>query len=363
MEKSVQPPPPAGGHGHHSFRGGIAGAHVWVLALLAVGPMLFLPSSGKAQQGGQTSSTPPLTGTGAPAGNCGVGSLYVNTTTGDLYDCNGGSWNKVNGSGSGGSGTVTQVTSGNFPPLFNVSVATNTTTPAFSFATINQSSHTVYGNCTGSTGAPAFCALTAAMLPTLSIDGQWADVHHRVDLQRKCGRGGAFGGVESGKRQRADGPGAWQCRTSIREQWPRRRPQLPRPHRLLCLRQSLDHAGCDHDAHKRDGSCLHLQPVRYALVTWAGITGSPATCTIQIKSSDSVGDLINNGSAISVAPSNGTTSQAFTPAAGSSDFRTDGGGLCLRDLSHGGNSDVSISFLITVYRARPARARLAMVGA
>ena len=79
----------------------VSGAHVWVLAALALGSILFLPPAGKAQQGGQTSSTPPLTGSVAPAGNCGVGSMYVNTTTGDLYDCSGGSWLKVNGGGSG----------------------------------------------------------------------------------------------------------------------------------------------------------------------------------------------------------------------------------------------------------------------
>jgi hypothetical protein len=49
------------------------------------------------------------------------------------------------------------------------------------------------------------------------------------------------------------------------------------------------------------------------IITWASITGSPATCTIQIKSGDSLGNVINNGSAISVSPANGTTAQAFTP--------------------------------------------------
>jgi hypothetical protein len=50
------------------------------------------------------------------------------------------------------------------------------------------------------------------------------------------------------------------------------------------------------------------------ILTWASITGSPSACTIQIKSADSLGNLLNNGSAISVTPSNGTTGQAFTPA-------------------------------------------------
>src|SRR5260370_14009761 len=66
-----------------------------LIALFTISPTMH------AQQGGQTSSTPPLTGTTAPNGGCGVGSMYVNTTTGDLYDCNAGAWNKVNGGGGG----------------------------------------------------------------------------------------------------------------------------------------------------------------------------------------------------------------------------------------------------------------------
>jgi hypothetical protein len=50
-------------------------------------------------------------------------------------------------------------------------------------------------------------------------------------------------------------------------------------------------------------------------ITWAGITGSPSGCTIQIKSGDSLGNFLNNGSALAVTPANGTTSQTFTPAA------------------------------------------------
>jgi hypothetical protein len=49
--------------------------------------------------------------------------------------------------------------------------------------------------------------------------------------------------------------------------------------------------------------------------TFAGITGSPATCTVQLKSADSLGNLINNGAAVAVTAANGTTSKAFTPVA------------------------------------------------
>src|SRR5260370_29328400 len=102
---------PSGPHAHHIGRAGIPGAHVWVLAMLALGSF-YAPIKCNAQQGGQTSSVPPLTGSGAPSGNCGVGSMYVNTTTGNLYDCKAGSWNNVTGSGggafSGGLGTSFQ---------------------------------------------------------------------------------------------------------------------------------------------------------------------------------------------------------------------------------------------------------------
>ena len=50
-------------------------------------------------------------------------------------------------------------------------------------------------------------------------------------------------------------------------------------------------------------------------LTWASITGSPATCTLQIQGVDSAGNALNNGSTFSVSPANGTTSQTFTAAA------------------------------------------------
>lgn len=55
-------------------------------------------------------------------------------------------------------GTVSQVSSGSFSPLFNVSVATPTTTPTFTFAGISQSAHLFYGN-NGSSGVPSFNAV------------------------------------------------------------------------------------------------------------------------------------------------------------------------------------------------------------
>src|SRR6185437_5909875 len=52
------------------------------------------------------------------------------------------------------------------------------------------------------------------------------------------------------------------------------------------------------------------------VTTWAGITGSPLTCTFQIESGDSIGNVINTGPAISVTPSNGTTSSTFVGVPG-----------------------------------------------
>src|SRR5271170_5529281 len=66
-------------------------------------------------------------------------------------------------------GTVTSVTSGNFSPLFNVTVATPTTTPAFSFAAISESANVVYaGPTSGGPLAPTFRALVAGDVPALS---------------------------------------------------------------------------------------------------------------------------------------------------------------------------------------------------
>jgi hypothetical protein len=69
---------------------------------------------------------------------------------------------------AGGGGTVTSFSAGNLSPLFTTSVATATTTPALTFTLSNATAHTFYGNNTGSTGAPAFVAITAADVPTLN---------------------------------------------------------------------------------------------------------------------------------------------------------------------------------------------------
>jgi len=55
-----------------------------------------------------------------------------------------------------GSGTVTSFSSGNLSPLFTTSVGTATTTPALSFTLSNAAAHTIFGNFSGSSGAPSY---------------------------------------------------------------------------------------------------------------------------------------------------------------------------------------------------------------
>lgn len=57
----------------------------------------------------------------------------------------------------GGTGTVTTISSGNLSPIFNVSVANPTTTPAFSFSLLNAAQNSVLaGPATGGAGAPSY---------------------------------------------------------------------------------------------------------------------------------------------------------------------------------------------------------------
>ncbi len=357
----------SGAHMHSTAtRGHIPGAHAWVLAAAALASVLFLPKAAKAQQGGQTSSTPPLTGTTAPAGACGAGSLYVNRTTGDLYDCNGGAWNKVNGGGSGafsgglgtsyqdvggistpanpasgnarlffnsgtsllacltssgancmpsgGAGTVTQVTSGNFSPLFNVNVATNTTTPAFSFSAVNQSANTVYGNCTGSTGAPAFCAITAAMLPTLSLtaNGQTCTIGSSCNVN--AGAGAHTVALNEGNGSALTGVGAGTAGQVLISNGAGADPTFQDPivsYAYVNLFNAASATATQTSSVTRNSTFGQYGTL---IVTWASITGSPSGCAIQVKSADSQGNLVNNGAAVAVTPANGTSGINFTPA-------------------------------------------------
>lgn len=69
---------------------------------------------------------------------------------------------------TGGGGTVTAVSAGNLSPLFTTIVATSTTTPAISFSLSTAAAHTVLGNATGSTAAPAYNTFSAALDDAIS---------------------------------------------------------------------------------------------------------------------------------------------------------------------------------------------------
>ena len=91
----------------------------------------------------------------------GVSSLALTTAQGVRLVSDGINYFTIRGIGGGsGGGSVTQVTSGNFSPLFTVSVANQTTTPAFSFTSVNQNANLVYaGPASGAASAPTFRAL------------------------------------------------------------------------------------------------------------------------------------------------------------------------------------------------------------
>jgi hypothetical protein len=88
------------------------------------------------------------------------------------------------GGGGGGSGTVTNVSSGNLSPLFTVNVANPTTTPAFAFSAAAQSANVFYGGPTsGGSANPTFRTIqagdltflgTAAFQPTSAFDAAGA---------------------------------------------------------------------------------------------------------------------------------------------------------------------------------------------
>lgn len=83
------------------------------------------------------------------------GGVNVKTTAADI--------------GSGGAGTVTSFSSGNLTPLFTTSVATATSTPALTFALVDQNANLVYaGPTNGAAAAPSFRSLVAADIPDLS---------------------------------------------------------------------------------------------------------------------------------------------------------------------------------------------------
>lgn len=95
---------------------------------------------------------------GVPTGSCQFVMLAINSATGDLYNCFGGSWH-ASGT-STGTGTVTTLTVGNLSPIFTSAVANASTTPAVTFTLSTAAAHTWLGNATGSTAAPSYSTIT-----------------------------------------------------------------------------------------------------------------------------------------------------------------------------------------------------------
>lgn len=68
-----------------------------------------------------------------------------------------------------GTGTVTNVSSGNIPSLASVSVSNPTTTPAFTFTLSSQSQNLLFASPNGSSGTPSFRSFVNADLPVSGV--------------------------------------------------------------------------------------------------------------------------------------------------------------------------------------------------
>jgi hypothetical protein len=100
-------------------------------------------------------------------GECEKGNVEFNLTSATPKYCSApNTWTPFASGGGGGGGTVSSVSCAALSPLFSCSVASATSTPAISFALTSAAGNTVYGNFSGTSGAPSFGAITAAMLPT-----------------------------------------------------------------------------------------------------------------------------------------------------------------------------------------------------
>lgn len=111
-----------------------------------------------------TDYAPATSGTALLYGN-GAGG-FSNVTIGSGVSFSGGT---LSATGSGG--TVTSFSAGTLSPLFTTSVATSTSTPALSFSLTNAGAGTIFGNNSGTSGAPAYNSVSSYLDTFSSTQG------------------------------------------------------------------------------------------------------------------------------------------------------------------------------------------------
>lgn len=139
---------------------------VFVIASWFAGPVAF------CQQGNQVIPPGTASGAGAPSGTCAMGALYTNTSNGNFYTCNNGTWLLQSSSGSG---TVSGQASGVIPLGTTATSITqqshlsdNGTTVSSSEPVTAPSVNNVYGIAT----YPTSCTV-AAVNYTTQLDCAW----------------------------------------------------------------------------------------------------------------------------------------------------------------------------------------------
>src|ERR1051325_3095968 len=126
--------------------------------------LLFIPLAAKAQRV-QNFGSRALTGPSVPS-SCVQPSLFIRSTTGDVYTCKSGVFVQL--SAGTATGTLTDFTAGNLSPIFTTNVANHTTTPALTFGLSSVAAHSYLGNNTGSSTAAAYVQPSSADLSDLS---------------------------------------------------------------------------------------------------------------------------------------------------------------------------------------------------
>jgi hypothetical protein len=111
-----------------------------------------------------TDYAPATSGTSILYGNGSGG--FSNVTIGSGVSFSGGT---LSATGSGG--TVTSFSAGALSPLFTTSVATSTLTPALSFSLTNAAAGTIFGNNSGTSGAPAYNSISSYLDTFSSTQG------------------------------------------------------------------------------------------------------------------------------------------------------------------------------------------------